>query len=263
MKISHLPLACALTLATLPVFATPALATPADWVTNYGSLVVSGDDSTAAIHLPFAFTLGNTTYSSATVSTNGFMQFGGSIGSACCGSTVHELENTYPTIAGVWADLVGAVYQNNLADSTVLTWTSHEYGSGQNEDFQIRLYEDGNFSLAYDVAQPLQTHYSVAGVAAISGLNDPGSIDLSAASDLTTGTTAYQFFGANQLDLVNSTLFFTRTATGYSISTSGFLASAVPEPGAWALMLVGIGAIGAVLRARPRSLTRPRAARMA
>ena len=48
---------------------------PTSWVTGTTLLALSGDDVSAAVPLPFSFSLYGTSYATANVSTNGHMSF--------------------------------------------------------------------------------------------------------------------------------------------------------------------------------------------
>jgi len=59
--------------------ATPALAQPPIWESNFGPAIVSltgQDDETASVNLTFSFPYGNTGYTTVFVGTNGCIQLG-------------------------------------------------------------------------------------------------------------------------------------------------------------------------------------------
>lgn len=88
---------------------------------------------------------------------------------------------------------------------------------------------------------------------------DLGAItSVTQASDATGGSLVLTATGTlHDLGYADTAAVFTLTTQGNAITsfsaTALSMGSAVPEPSIWAMMLIGFGAIGAMLRARPRS----------
>ena len=238
--------------AALAMIASPALAVPTVWTANFGSAILSGDDSTTLTALNGTFSLFGSTYNDGVISTNGFITFGGSNGSGCCNGNVNELLSGAPRIAAEWQDWnPTTVYRNDLtAGQTVFTWVGGEYARGGNMATQLTLFSNGNFIMGFDGPSIPVAHNTLTGVSPGGGSADPGATNFSAISgQLSTGTTAYQQFCQGTFNLNQSNLYFTAGSDGFSISTSG-LAGGVPEPATWAMLILGFGVVGGAMRRR-------------
>ena len=104
-----------------------------------------------------------------------------------------------------------------------------------------QLYE-ATFAVAFDGAT--QNDFSVTG---------PGGLTLSLTDQGISGWVNYYgyFIGSG----VDSISFSYRNDNGYlALDTVGVYVAGAPEPATWALMIVGIGGMGAALRARRRKM---------
>src|SRR5262245_45216615 len=72
-----------------------------------GLLTLTGDEATANVTLPFTFTVEGTNYTTLTLSTNGWIEFGtNTSGSADFNNTCFPVTNhTNPFLAAYWDDL--------------------------------------------------------------------------------------------------------------------------------------------------------------
>ncbi len=100
-----------------------------------GDSIVLGDDDSAPVTLPFAFSFAGSSYSSATVSSNGVLYFAGTD----TDGTTTDPNGACPTAAG-WTGI--AVFQDDLAASTVHTRT-------------FGRYPDRTFVVSWDTLQPV------------------------------------------------------------------------------------------------------------
>jgi hypothetical protein len=242
--------AAAFASATLLAGAAGAATSPV-FETNYGTVLVSADDSTASGTLPFAFTLFGQSYTGFEVSTNGFVSFGGGNGNGCCSGDVGGLLSGAARIAPEWFDIVGPAYLNtDQANRAVFTWVGGEYAAGGSYAAQAQLFADGRIIFGYSSDSVPAAHVTLAGISAGGGVADPGATDLSGGPYTVDGPRAiYQQFAANSFDLNGANVYFTPDARGgYTVSTSAV--GGVPEPATWAMMLAGFFGAGSILRSR-------------
>jgi hypothetical protein len=233
----------------------PAAATPSFWESNFGIPVLGGDDTTTSRAFNGIFPLFGSNYVNFDLSSNGFVSFGGSNGAACCNGNLSTLLSGVPRISTLWTDLnPTTVSQNDLvAGRSVITWQTGEFGFGGSFTSQLTLFSNGSFVMGWDGPSVIAGHNTLTGVSPGGGATDPGASNLSGfSSPVATGSTVYELFGANTFDLNQRNLYFTPTASGFSVSASGF--GAVPEPATWAMMLVGFGLAGAGMRRRRQSV---------
>ncbi len=113
-----------------------------------------GDDNGYSWNLPFAFPWYGTNYTTAFVSTNGFLQFGTSTGSGSpANSTVNLLQQ--PRIAALWDDLTTAgagddIYLNtSVPGQATVRWNATNKADGSDANFAITLFSDGRTLLTY------------------------------------------------------------------------------------------------------------------
>jgi hypothetical protein len=125
-----------------------------------------GDDATRQIDLGFDFTYWGQTFSSVWVSSNGFVSFG-NVGHLCC--------NAYPieqaprnTIYGLWNDLIswnGNPYYRRSAGSFLAGWYgTNEYSTGNQETFEIGLFDDGKIQFNFGSLTNLTYHTAMTGM---------------------------------------------------------------------------------------------------
>lgn len=231
--------------ATSPVFET-----------NYGTALVSGDDSTAYGLMPIDFSFFGQNYTTSDyfmVSTNGFLSFGGG-DAACCNGDAAAFLNGPARIAPEWFDIVGSVYLNtDVADRAVFTFTGLEYSVGGAYAAQAQLFADGSIIFGYSGDGIPQSHVTLTGISAGGGVADPGEHELTGGAFSTGSAQAvYDLAAASTFDLNGRNVYFTPTAGGgYTVSNSAPVGG-VPEPTSWALMIVGFAGSGALLRHRRR-----------
>lgn len=226
--------------ATSPVFET-----------DYGTALVSADDSTASGSLPFAFTLFGQSYTGFEVSTNGFVSLGGSNGANCCSGDVSAFLGGAARIAPEWFDIVGTAYLNtNQADRAVFTWVGGEYAAGGSYAAQAQLFADGRIIFGYSGDSIPAAHTVLTGISAGGGAADPGETEFTGGPYSTGSARAvYDLAAANTFDLNGANVYFTPDSQGgYTVSATAV--AGVPEPATWAMMIAGFFGAGATLRTR-------------
>lgn len=124
-----------------------------------------GDDSTAQVDLGFDFTYWGQTFSSAWVSSNGFVSFQSAAHLCCNGVPVEQAQRN--TIYGFWTDLVsysGNPYYKRGEGSILFGWYgTAEYGTQNKETFEIGLFDDGKIQFNFG-SLGLSYHSATAGI---------------------------------------------------------------------------------------------------
>lgn len=125
-----------------------------------------GDDNTARIDLGFEFTYWGQVFTSAWVSSNGFISFGTSANLCCNGAPLEQAPRN--TIYGLWTDLVsysGNPYYRRSQGSILFGWyATQEYGTPNQYTFEIGLFDDGKIQFNYAALAPLTYHLATAGI---------------------------------------------------------------------------------------------------
>lgn len=151
-----------------------------------------GDDNTRAVNLGFTFDYYGTSYTSAWVSSNGFVSFNGPDDLCCNGYPMNQSPRN--TIYGYWTDLIsgGNPYYKSIDNGILFGWYgTKEYGTNNSETFEIALYANGNIQINY--GNVANTYHYVA-----AGLTGP-----------TTSDNLQLFYGTNVQNLSNQSGLFT------------------------------------------------------
>jgi hypothetical protein len=120
-----------------------------------GFATLTGDDATVNVTMPFSVTLEGTSYSAITISTNGWIEFGGdtSGGSDLNNGCLPVANHTHPLLAAYWDDLVpfgtniryGTVGQSPnrvfIADYEVDLFTPPGNEGSDDLRFQVQIHE--------------------------------------------------------------------------------------------------------------------------
>lgn len=208
-------------------------------VVNQANALGFGDDQSQLVNLGFDFDFYGTSYSQAFISSNGLLSFTSNANGCCSGQDLGASPAApNAVVAGYWVDLYppsnqGISYGTTGAAGSRIFTTSYNgvpfYGNTRDSaTFSISLFEgSNNILLNYNRIGQL-ANYTVS-----SGIEN---------ADGTAGLTI--FHGpSEQSNLSNR---------GFLIGTN--LTAAVPEPSAWALMILGFGLVGASMR-RSRTAT--------
>ena len=124
-----------------------------------------GDDNTAQVDLGFEFTYWGQTFTSAWVSSNGFVSFGSGNHLCCNGRPLEQAPRN--TIYGMWTDLIseGNPYYRRGQGSILFGWyNTNEYGTGNQYTFEIGLKDDNSIQFNYGALPALTYHYATAGI---------------------------------------------------------------------------------------------------
>ena len=130
-----------------------------------------GDDSTRLVQLGFPFQYYGQTYTSAWVSTNGFVSFQGPAHLCCNGIPLEQAQRN--TIYGYWTDLIsgGNPYYRTDSTSALFGWyNTYEYGTQNLNTFEIGLFSDGKIQFNFGTLG--NTFHTVS-----SGITGPTSSD--------------------------------------------------------------------------------------
>ncbi|MGA2712580.1 MAG: hypothetical protein ABSG41_05690 [Bryobacteraceae bacterium] len=251
---------------------------PPIWIPAVGNPIASwnsgiANEGLATIYFPstFVFPLFGETYTSATVSSNGSIYFGGAPGDSQPLAIVSELLQGFPRIAPAWYNIEaidgnGSILVSMLPGQVVFTWedvASFVPLPGQSvppqnlATFQVILDGNGTVIFAYQAfnsLNPLTTGVdnslvgspqAIVGITDGYGASDPGSLDLSSIakpagfSYTSASNTIYQAIDNNPPDnsnLAGLDLIFTPAADGGWTVTSAYNSDAAPEPATFAEM---------------------------
>lgn len=124
-----------------------------------------GDDSTARIDLGFDFVYWGQTFTSAWVSSNGFVSFQSGSHLCCNGSPIENAQRN--TIYGMWTDLISGsnpYYRRNQGSILFGWYATNEYGTGNQYTFEIGLFDDGKIQFNYAALAPFTYHMATAGI---------------------------------------------------------------------------------------------------
>jgi hypothetical protein len=234
---------------------------PPIWTSSFGSAITSWDSIDAGggwttIDLGFEFPLFGVDYTSAILSSNGSIYFGGSPGNSEPQASASGLyQPGYATIAPAWynTDVIGAtgtgsILVNKTADRVVITFDGVAPDAApvpQNlATFQVTLDSDGTVIFAYEALNslaPATTDSLTGSSQAIVGVSDgfgdqgSGSVDLSSTGFSYTGAsnTIYQLIDNNPPDNTNLAgldLVFNPVIGLGGVQDGWSVYSGVPEP---------------------------------
>lgn len=215
-------------------------------------ILVNVDDATEQVSLGMNFSFYGTTYTSAHLSSNGVISFGGGNATFTNQDLTTSQFGNGPAIFTFWDDLytrgdaaAGVYYQTigtipGSRKFVVQEISNHFAIGGAVINFQTVLDEaSGDILTRYT-----QTEFGSP------SFDNGASATVGIQGDLASGQVVQWSF--NQAALRdNQSLCFTRSANAACLA----IADAVPEPATWAMMISGFGLIGGALRRRPRAST--------
>ncbi len=195
---------------------------PRSWESNIGAQITACDDCTVPVSLGFAFPFRGSSFTTAQVSSNGFVTFGNAVPfGGCCNADVSSFLAGPARIAASWFDLIGGngVHFNALPGRAVITWDhTFEYCCTGTNTFQMQLLSDGRIVFGFGAGSNAVSngrHIALTGVTPGGDAADPGSTDLSHAAPLSTrGGTAYELFPEGTFDLSGTNVVFTPDGSG-------------------------------------------------
>ena len=183
---------------------------------NAGQLITGmGDDDTRQFPLPFRFPFFGASYQQVWVNSDGNLTFtAGDTGSD--ERSLGRMVAGPPRIAPLFDDLDptqsrNGIYVLSQPDRFVVSWVAvpeyMDFGSGNIETFQVRLYSDGRIEFAY-AGIPTST----AAVVGIAPGNLQGSTSvvtyLNGSADEYSGAIAERYGSANEIDLITASQRF-------------------------------------------------------
>lgn len=257
---------------------TDALATniPPIWENAFGNALISSSDTVndQTVNLPFNFSLYGHSYSTASVSSKGYISFGGSAGAQPDANASQFLQGI-PRIAPAWYDVDvqdsgGTILYNSFSDHVVITYldvSSYAPPPGLSVEpsnlatYQVTLYQNGDVVFGYEAFNTMDstvtgvpgsllgTQQAIVGISPGFGIADPGSKDLlsSIASApgfafTPSGTPVYQMVASgDNTNLAGLNLIFTPTAvTHWTVTGIPSQSAIAPEPGTAEFLLIGV-----------------------
>ena len=243
---------------------------PPVWESAFGSPLISSNlaASDKSVNLPFSFVLFGETYTSASVSSKGYVTFGGNAGAQPTPGSPQFVQGI-PRIAPAWYDIDvvnsgGTIFFNSFDHRAVFTFLdvgSYAPPPGFSPEasnlatFQLQIYDDGTIVFGYaafnsldpnvtgEVNTLLGSPLALAGITPGFGGTDPGSTDLQSAIEsapgfayTTANSTIYQKImndPATGTNFAGLNLIFTpNQVTGWVITATPDAAAltGAPEP---------------------------------
>ena len=239
---------------------------PPIWETNFGNPVAfapNADDGTVVINFGFAFPFLGNTYTSGSLSSNGFLWLNPANADAGLAGDVSSFLSGDPRIAGGWVDLVTSNVDFNTfgGNRAVITYAGAEEFGGNSTpySFQMQLFSTGRIVFGYNSFETPATFNNILiGVTPGGSAADPGSSDLlNATPFLTAGGTVYQFIPTNGIGgtFEGSNIIFDPNGAGWNVTAQPTVTT-TPEPGTLGLLGMGVTAfVGIVRRRRMRRPT--------
>lgn len=172
-----------------------------------------GDDSTRVVQFAFPFEYYGQTFTSAWVSSNGFVSFYGPNNLCCDGMPLEMAQRN--TIYGYWTDLIGGAnpYYRMTDTSALFGWYgTTEYGTQNKVTFEIGLFNDGKIQFNYGALA--NTFHTVS--AGITGPTSSDNIQL--------------FYGTNVQNLSFQSGLLSPVAPEPVFSPVSVLPTLTPEP---------------------------------
>lgn len=152
---------------------TAVTAEPLVWYSDFGTSLNIGDDESRQINIGFTFNFYGNNYTQCYVNANGNITFNASDDDYT--ETESEFLINGPRVAPMWNDFKPVqttpnnVYMNAQADKLIITWYQvDEYSSGQDNTFQVVLYQNGTIQYGFDV---MNSTDGVKGVSSGNGTN--------------------------------------------------------------------------------------------
>ena len=171
---------------------SPTLIAPQILGSPQGAIALNlGDDNTRTVNLGFSFDYFGSVYTSAVVSSNGFVSFQNT-GHLCCdGQPMTNAPRN--TIYAYWTDLISGPnpYYKPIEGGILFGWyNTNEYGTQNKNTFEIALYANGNIQIDYGAVANSYHHVAA-------GLTGP-----------TTSDNIQLFYGTNVQSLNNQSGMF-------------------------------------------------------
>jgi hypothetical protein len=242
---------------------------PPIWETNFGTpraFAPDNDDGTVVINFGFAFPFLGNNYTSASLSTNGFLWLNpANTSPGCCDGSVSAFLAGGPRIAGGWfdlnADTTGSIDFNTFSGNrAVITYVGvPECCDVGSYTFQMQLLATGRIVFGYNsFATPAAGHNILIGVTPGNNAANPGSSNLlNGTPFISSGGTVYQFIATAGITALNtfegSNAIFDPNGSGFNVTTQTTVA-AVPEPATFGMF--GLGATVLLGLARRRRAQR-------
>jgi hypothetical protein len=180
---------------------TAVTAEPLVWYSDYGVSLNMGDDESRLINIGFSFTFYGNVYTQCYVNANGNITFSASDDDYT--ETEAEFLANGPRVAPMWNDFKPVkttpnnVYMNGQADKLIITWNQvDEYASGQDNTFQVVLYQSSVIQYGFD---NMNSSDGVKGVSSGNGSN-----------------ANYEMYAGGIID--DNNIFFEWNGTGYDDS---------------------------------------------
>ena len=172
-----------------------------------------GDDSTRVVQFSFPFQYYGQTFTSAWVSSNGFVSFYGPANLCCDGEPIAQAQRN--TIYAYWTDLIGGAnpYYKVTETSALFGWYgTNEYATQNKNTFEIGLFSDGKIQINYGAVD--NSFHTVS-----AGITGPTSTD-----------NVSLFYGTNVSTLANTSLILTSAPPEPVFSPVSVAPTATPTP---------------------------------
>lgn len=173
-----------------------------------GDLQLSDDGVAQNLALGFTFPFAGRSFTTISVSANGFVWLGSGSDSGCCNGSLSEFLARGPRIAVLWSDLnpsdSGSVHFNALPGRAVVTWNGvPEYGEGLPLTAQVQLLADGSMTLSWQAPAAVASHTALVGFTPGGGATGARQVDFANGLPFDSGTspTVYEVFPQNAFEL--------------------------------------------------------------